>query len=554
MKKILSFDAILTLTVAAILFAFFRYVHPELLNFHEEYQLFLLNSEYFLERALLPGGVAAWTAGFLTQFFYLTTIGAVVMAAMLVVLLLLVWRKVKFLPLALLPLALMVIAVGNQNLMPAYIVSIIIAMSVEAILPKKSHGLAVDIVLTTAAALLSYWLTGPMAWLTLLLIAARSTDGVKFSARIISIIIAAVAVVIATALSCNIAAYPAMHVITGLYYNRLPTSSVDIIGACVPVAIILLSILAEKVLNEELTARLKSSKWLLPAASLAVIIASAVVVPKTYNAEEYEHMRYDYYLRGQRWDDIVAFANKQMPTKPFGVCALNLALAMRGELCDRMFDYFQHGSEGLLPPFSRDYSSPLAAAEAYWQIGLVNTAQRYCFEVMEAIPDYQKSGRLIKRLVQTNIVNGEYGVARKYCQMLQQTLFYRSWAEKELARLNLKADEREKAINSDPVYGRLRQSRLDNDFLFSDKEIDKMMGQLFMKNSKNALAMQYLIAFPLLDKDPQRFTAYMTVVRQKCQYMPQAAREAASIIMVQQGKAAPQTMIQGSYYRYLNSN
>jgi FHS family L-fucose permease-like MFS transporter len=71
--------------------------------------------------------------------------------------------------------------------------------------------------------------------------------------------------------------------------------------------------------------------------------------------------------------------------------------------------------------------------------------------------------------------------------MLQKTLAYHQWAERTLPLLG-----NEKAINEHPVYGRMRQIRLKDDFLFSERELDKIFGQLVMHNQRNGLALQYL--------------------------------------------------------------
>ena len=102
---------------------------------------------------------------------------------------------------------------------------------------------------------------------------------------------------------------------------------------------------------------------------------------------------------------------------------------------DRMFEFYQNGTEGLLPEFQRDFTSPLPTSEAYYHLGMVNTAQRFTFEAMEAIPNFNKSGRCFKRLAETNLINGQYEVAAKYLRLLRKTIFYRDWAEDAMTYL-----------------------------------------------------------------------------------------------------------------------
>ena len=78
---------------------------------------------------------------------------------------------------------------------------------------------------------------------------------------------------------------------------------------------------------------------------------------------------------------------------------------------------------------------------------MINSAERFAFDVKQRLPDNHKSGRIYQRLAEANLVNGHYKVARKYMTILQSTLFYRSWANHYLAILG-----NEQAIDSDTRY------------------------------------------------------------------------------------------------------
>jgi hypothetical protein len=75
-------------------------------------------------------------------------------------------------------------------------------------------------------------------------------------------------------------------------------------------------------------------------------------------------------------------------------------------------------------------SSAFIACDLAYQLYWTNIAQRAAFEAMEFIPNYNKSGRALKRLVETNIISGHYDVARKYIAILEKTTFYSGWAQK----------------------------------------------------------------------------------------------------------------------------
>ncbi|MDD3359579.1 MAG: DUF6057 family protein, partial [Parabacteroides sp.] len=205
------------------------------------------------------------------------------------------------------------------------------------------------------------------------------------------------------------------------------------------------------------------------------------------------------------------------------VASLNLALCQKGVMGDRMFHYMQNGTEGLLPMFDRDYLLPMMVGEIYYHLGLINTAQRFAFEGMEAIPDYKKSARCIKRLAETNLINGTYDIARKYLLILQNTLFYRDWATETLTYLGDEAK-----INAHPEWGKLRKYRPKEDFLFSEDQQDVMLGILIQQEPTNRMAYEYLMAYYLLKKDLQHFMQYLSLGN-AIQYssMPVSYQEAA---------------------------
>ena len=213
-------------------------------------------------------------------------------------------------------------------------------------------------------------------------------------------------------------------------------------------------------------------------------------------------------------------------------------LGMTNQLGDRAFDFYQRGTGGLLPRFERNFATAQLTGEIYFHLGLVNTAQRFAFEAMEAIPNYNKSARVVKRLAETNLINGQYEVARKYLQMLEKTVFYRLWAQRTMAMLG-----DEKAINGHPLYGMLRQYRLQDDFLFSERELDKICGQLFIHNQQNMMAAQYLLMMPLLDGDVARFMNYAQYVQGKIAYNPRHCQEAIAFAFFQQRQQPPQGLV-----------
>ena len=242
-------------------------------------------------------------------------------------------------------------------------------------------------------------------------------------------------------------------------------------------------------------------------------------ISNIYNAKTIELLDYDLLVRTNRWADVIRKAEKKQPDLPLSVCATNLALGMTNQIANRAGEFFQNGPEGLFPSFGKDPFSTLTTAEVYFHLGLINTAQRYYFEAMEAAPNYKKSCRCIRRLAETNLINGQYNVARKYLHILEKTLFYKNWAKRTLAMI----DKGEEAIMSHPLYSRLRRMKLEEDFLYSDREIDKICGRLVMHNHENVLAMQYMLFYPILENNYEKFVQYVSLLRENVPYSQELA-------------------------------
>jgi hypothetical protein len=262
-----------------------------------------------------------------------------------------------------------------------------------------------------------------------------------------------------------------------------------------------------------------------------VVVIMGGLVWKNANIKAEKVMQYDFMACHQQWNRILETIQKEKPNNQIGVTVQNLALAMHGMLPEHMFEYNQNGIAGLLPDVKEDATSPIPTAEAFYQLGMINVAQRTVFEAQEAILDFQKSGRCYKRLAQTNLINGNYEVARKYLTALQKTLFYREWANETLPLLG-----NEEAIARHPEYGRLRRwaykedltfgrtsshsaisseldgSRLTGDFYFSDHVTSEMLKSLYLGSTDNHMAYQYLLAYYMLTGDREGFAEFQNLI------------------------------------------
>ena len=114
---------------------------------------------------------------------------------------------------------------------------------------------------------------------------------------------------------------------------------------------------------------------------VAVTLFGYYYVAAGCDMDKEEAMEYDQLVRNKQWQEVIEKAEEKSPVSPFGVTCLNLALGKMGQMGDRMFEFFTRtGTEGLLPEFQRDFLlRRLPTSEAYYHLGMVNTAQRFTF-------------------------------------------------------------------------------------------------------------------------------------------------------------------------------
>ena len=533
MKKFLSNHAegLLTLVFGLVVFIFWRYRYPFALTYQEQLQLFLTDGDYFCNRISEPGGLARYLAEFLVQFYNSVTMGAAILAVLFMLIQQLTWRlmrRAEYYLLSFLPALLLWYAMGDESVLLTYVVALLMAMT--AVLGWRSLGAGHKIVKWISIVVmipLLYWLIGPLVLLVAICL--------------LPVPMAVVAVVYAIACilaSAWVLPYPLTCLMVSVGYYRFPETLPYVLMG-IPVLIMLLSVFVHRLP--------KPGKWAGYALPLAMTALLFVAQDFGFDAKKYELIEYDYLVRVKDWQGIIAKAEQKTPDLPMSVSATNLALAMTNQLGERAFEFYQRGSEGLLPKFERNFATTQLTGEIYFHLGLVNTAQRFAFEAMEAIPNYNKSARAVKRLAETNLINGQYEVARKYLQILEKTLFYRPWAQRTMALLG-----DEQAINDHPLYGWLRKVRLTDDFLFSEQELDKICGQLFMHNQHNQMAVQYLLMAPLLERNIPTFMQYVKVVQNRVNYNPRHCQEAIAFAFMQQRQQPPKGFVSQFTLQQLN--
>ena len=514
---------------------FWSLLYVAALSYQEQYQLFLFDAAYFLDRIALPGGLSDYVGEFLTQFYYLYQVGAVLLGLVFFLLQRLmaeVFRRVgadgAWYPLTFLPAIVLWAYRGNENVLLSFAVSLLaveVLMIAYCAVSQYGGKAWVKSAFLALVLPLCYWLFGAVVWVLSAFVIGYEAQCHRSRDFIISIL-ALVYIVLLVYLCGGFLQYPYYRLFGGINYFRYP-GVIPWMQWVVMGAFALLPIVAYRLQKPTTKA------WFVWMQAVALAVFGALFIRYSFNPVTYEMIEYDYLVRSHQWNKIIDKAYKTPATTPLSVSCVNFALAMNGQLCDRLFEFYQNGAEGLFPAFTRDMTSPVPTSEIFYQLGMINDAERYAFEAQEAIPNHRKSGRLMRRIAQCNLINGHRRVAAKYLRMLQKSLFYRRWADSQMRFVTDDA-----AIAADSEYGRLRKLRIQHtDYLFSDREMDQMLGMLFVEQKRydNKMAYEYLIAYELLQRNLERFMQYYPL-GQYVQYdhIPYAVQQVLVGIWVQQ--------------------
>ena len=515
-----SWKPLLSLLFGVAVVIFWSVPYMSGLCFQEQYQMFLFDIGYFLERIVLPGGLADYISEFLVQFYYMPVLGGTIIALLLMSIQAISWGLMKqygmkaVFPgylLSFVPSIVLWCAMGDQNLLLSFVVALSGALLMGWI-HNRFHNRLVKVVFELVSTALVYWFLGPVVFLYAALMIGDTLMKGKQNGHILSslgysacLLILTVAWILLTTQSLQ---YPLYRIFSGLNYYRYPgTVSPLPLGVMIwTVVVVFFGMVPD---GHAWIKKLQQSKVVMVLAYVLVIVASWFGIKASFDAMTYDLIDYDFLVRTEQWDKIIEKAEKKPATTPLGVSCVNLALSQKGQLADRLFEFYQNGGEGLFPTFTRDMISPVSTAEIFFRLGMVNDAERYMFEAQEAIPNYRKSARLTRRIIECEIINGNYQVAAKLLRRLQKTLFYSNWANQMMALLG-----NEKAINRHPIYGKLRKYReKKQDFLFSDREMDQMLGLLFLNDNHNRMAYEYLMCYELLQRDLEKFVQYYPLGR-----------------------------------------
>jgi len=465
----------------------------------EQEQLFLFDGDYVASLISEPGGVARLVAEFLIQFFVFKYVGALISSLLLIAIgivtagvLKKICRSQRLTPLSILPIITLLYLHFDINYYYSGTVAyLMMALCLNGYF-SLHNSLKIRFLYAIAVSVCLYIAAGPVALLfaVCILVYELLTCFKKAYFALLTVLAVTVlgwlGVYFTFTENCKMAFLPDIYFIAKLP----PPATIYYSWACM-VLLVVAACLFRRINAVSMTQ--KVILYGFQAVCAVVLMVYAVkqnIQPRTDFFKELNS-----YMQHEQWDEITAGCRGELKNYLYISC-LNVALAEKNELGDRLFAYDQRGVQGIMLPMSigKAAHALLLMSDVYFSMGHIALAQRMAFEANISALGVGKPHSL-KRLIRTNLIFGNYSVAEKYISWMEHTLFYKSWAATQRRFLYNDA-----AVNADQLLGMKRRCIPSANTLSELYGITNDLLIIAEQNPQHTATIQYAGALCLLAK------------------------------------------------------
>ena len=416
----------------------------------QQKNLFLCSTLYFKDQLVVPGGLLTWVGTWFTQFLYYPWLGVLLLCGWWLGLMAITKRAFciadRWAILMLIPVAILLIANMDMGywlymlkLRGYFFVSTIGATIVAALLwgfrciPDKYY-LRTGYIFVACA--LGYPLFGIYGLASALLMGIWSwrLSGSRTGAVVNSLV--AILSVAAVPLFCYRYVYYQVN-LSNVLWPQLPLFFITENHPTYYIPYYLLAlffvILAVTYrADREGGKPMKKFYYLACQTVIAILLVGGVYHFWMKDENFHRELTMQHRIANQDWMGVIEVAAEQQdePTRAI-VMMRNLALSRLGKQGDAMCLY-KNGSKAYAAPFGMRLML-VAGQLIYYQYGMLNYCNRLCMEMGVEFgfrtEDYQL-------LVNCALLEGDKPLARKYINILKQTIFYSDWAEQAENLLN----------------------------------------------------------------------------------------------------------------------
>lgn len=422
----------------------------------QEKNLFLCSLLFLKEQLVVPGGLLTWISTWFTQFLYYPWLGVLLLCAWWLMLMTLTqktfripdrWAILMLIPIAILLLTNMNLGywIYVLKLRGHFFVSTIGTTAVVALLwafrviaTKSSSKLftfhtSLFFFITCA---LGYPLMGIYGLAAALLMGIWSwrLTGSRSSAAICSVL--AILSVAAVPLFCYRFIYYQTN-FANILWTELPLfyTIEEYHTYYIPYYILALFFMILAITyraDRQAVKPMKKHHYLMCQTVVAILLVGSVYHFWVKDENFHHELAMQHRIANVDWIGVLeeAATQKDEPTRSI-VMMRNLALSRLGRQGDAMFLY-KNGSKAYAAPFGMRLMMVVGPL-MYYQYGMLNYCNRLC---MEMVVEFGSRAEDYQLLANCALLEGDKPLARKYINILKQTLFYRDWAEQAETLVN----------------------------------------------------------------------------------------------------------------------
>ena len=425
------------LLFAVIVWGLLNLFEHEFLFRVQELSLWLPTKVYFDERMLVPGGLMAYIACFLTQFFYYPMLGSLIYVVLLLVVQWLTMRvfqiSARHALLALIPGVLIVCCsmevgywifqIKTQGYFFSMLVGFLFTLSSIFFYQVVKGWWRYLVVLVIAAA--GYPLFGFYALLALIGVAVGALCEAKEGRSVVVLLCVAFAVA-APILYYSVYEQTRFANMFTIGMPAFEFSKRDLFTWIPYILLYLFPLVMPFVPLKRGEEAVIKKAFLIEGSGVAVFVVVLGLVFWYRDPNFRAEIKMNHAMERLEWRKAldIAKAQKQTPTRLI-VLNKNLALLKLGKAGDEMFRYLDGGEPPKSPLQIR--LMQVGGKMLYYHYGRMNFCYRWCLE--DAV-EYGWKVDYLKYMVRTSLISGEPELAKKYIRTLKKTIFYRGWAER----------------------------------------------------------------------------------------------------------------------------
>lgn len=263
--------------------------------------------------------------------------------------------------------------------------------------------------------------------------------------------------------------------------------------------------------------------------SAVLFVFSSFCLPGAYEVRNNRMNELSVWAQRNDWDTIIREHPEKGMTDYADLNYLNMALAQKGILGDRLFHYDQKGPQGLLIPWDRTYYMSCLLSDIHYRIGDISLAEGYAMEGL-TLAKRGGSPRMLQRLVQISLIRKDWALADKYLGILRRLPGYRHLAETYAGYVR-----HPEKIGQDEELSAKTIPAFQPDNLLCLIDIDSLWAGHLSEPVENRIAWEYWGCSYLLAKEMEKFKAFLlrTGTSSKEPALPVHFQEAALVLAVE---------------------